>query len=80
MLHRETNRCCQNCENLRIDNYCLLRNGYILSKEILNKTSCSGFIQKDLSFSKEMITEKKTRLEQIKALLLSSPNVSSLEE
>jgi hypothetical protein len=80
MLHTESDKCCQNCEFLRIDNYCLVKDKYILTKEIWKKVNCNNFATKDVCFSENIIAEKKSRLEQIKTLLLNTPNISSIEE
>ena len=35
--------CCENCENLRIDNFCLIKEKYILTKNITRRRECISF-------------------------------------
>ena len=35
--------CCQNCDHLRIDNYCLVKGKYILSKNAHKIRECENF-------------------------------------
>ena len=43
-MFRNTERsCCYNCEHLRIDNFCMIRGKYILSKNIYKYRECKNF-------------------------------------
>ncbi len=35
--------CCQNCEHLRVDNFCLVKGKYILSKNTNKNRECDNF-------------------------------------
>ena len=43
MLPPTGRKCCQNCEHLRIDNFCLIKGKYILSKNTSKNRECSYF-------------------------------------
>jgi len=39
--------CCENCEHLRVDNYCLVKEKYILTKNVNKKRDCEFFLCKN---------------------------------
>lgn len=43
MYSFEKRKCCHNCENLRVDNFCLVKGKYILSKNIEKRRECRFF-------------------------------------
>ena len=47
MLHINERVNCRNCENLRIDNFCLVRGKYILSRNIDKTRECVSFALKE---------------------------------
>ena len=69
MLYTKKCHCCHNCEHLRIDNYCLIKGDYILSKVIWKINNCRNFTNKYTELVDQIISEKKSRLEQMKTLL-----------
>lgn len=73
MLYLKKCHCCQNCEHLRIDNFCLIKGDYVLSKAIWKINKCRSYATKYTELSDQIISEKNTRIEQMKALLINTP-------
>lgn len=65
MLHINKRVNCRNCENLRIDNFCLVRGKYILSKHIDKTRECVSFALKE----DEQLFSGKFRSEMKKELI-----------
>lgn len=72
MLYSKKYQCCQNCEYLRIDNFCLIKGDYILSKVIWKINKCRNFVNKYSDLHDQIIPEKNYRIEQMKALLINT--------
>ncbi len=70
MLPTDNCKCCQNCEHLRIDNFCLVKGKYILSKNIIKRRECENFTSKFLPVSNKIAKEKNLNSNQMKSLLL----------
>ena len=43
MFHNTERSCCHNCEHLRIDNFCMVKGKYILSRNIYKNRDCEKF-------------------------------------
>lgn len=43
MLPFDETECCTNCEHLRIDNFCLVKGKYVLTKNINKRRECQHF-------------------------------------
>ena len=65
MLHINTRTNCRNCENLRIDNFCLVRGKYILTKNVDMTRECISFTLKE----DEQLFSAKFRSEMKKELI-----------
>jgi hypothetical protein len=71
----DSRNCCQNCEHLRIDNFCLSKGKYILSKNTSKTRDCPLFSCKVLH--DEDIKEVKTSgVREINKILLQVQNNS----
>lgn len=65
MFSNKERPCCQNCEHLRIDNFCLIKGKYILSKNVYKNRDCGNFslillnntIPETRQQSKEIVTK-----------------------
>lgn len=80
MLSTELRNNCQNCEFLRIDNFCLVRGKYILTKNIHKDRDCPQFSCKN--FEREISPTHrngKKDIHQFKAVLIEINNSSQLE-
>jgi len=73
MLHINERVNCRNCENLRIDNFCLNKDKYILSRNIDKTRECVSFTLKENEqlFSGKFRSEMK---KEIIELLTSGAN------
>lgn len=67
MLPPMGRRCCQNCEHLRIDNFCLVKGKYILSRNISKDRDCNYF--SSLHLEDIHLYQKNERQEIIKKIL-----------
>ena len=65
MLHINKRTNCRNCENLRIDNFCLVRGKYILTRNIDKTRECVSFALKE----DEQLFSAKYRSEMKKEIL-----------
>ena len=61
MLYPEEQPTCQNCENLRVDNFCLTKMKYILSKNVNKKRECSKFTLKQSMINNRMIRKEERK-------------------
>ena len=68
---------CRNCEYLRIDNFCLAKGKYILSKNTNKTRDCSLFSCKNLQSSEEAKEIKTASVREIKEILLEVQNGSA---
>ncbi len=75
----DTRNCCRNCEYLRIDNFCLAKGKYILSKNTNKTRDCSLFSCKNLQFSEEVKEIKTANVREIKEILLEVQNGSATD-
>ena len=69
--------CCWNCEYLRIDNFCLAKGKYILSKNTSKTRDCSLFSCKNLQPSEDIKKTKTASGREIKEILLEVQNDSA---
>jgi len=60
--------CCQNCEHLRIDNFCLVKGKYILTKNDYKIRECEDF---SLILLNTVIPETRQQSKEIIAKLLN---------
>jgi hypothetical protein len=72
----DSRNCCQNCEYLRIDNFCLSKGKYILSKNTSKTRDCPLFSCKNLQLSEDIKEIKATGARDIKEILLQVQNNS----
>jgi len=73
----DSRNCCWNCEYLRIDNFCLAKGKYILSKNTNKTRDCSLFSCKNLKSSEDTKKIKTTSGREIKEILLEVQNESA---
>jgi len=73
----DSRNCCRNCECLRIDNFCLAKGKYILSKNTNKTRDCSLFSCKNLQSSEEVKEIKTASVREIKEILLEVQNGSA---
>lgn len=73
----DSRNCCWNCEYLRIDNFCLAKGKYILSKNTSKTRDCSLFCCKNLQPSKDIKDIKTAGVREIKEILLEVQNGSA---
>ena len=66
----DSRNCCRNCEYLRIDNFCLAKGKFILSKNTNKTRDCSLFSCKNLQLSEEVKEIKTASVREIKEILL----------
>jgi hypothetical protein len=69
MLHINKRVNCRNCENLRIDNFCLAKGKYILSRNIDKTRECVSFTLKEdeLLYSGKFRSEMKKEMMELLA-------------
>jgi len=79
MLSTELRNNCQNCEFLRIDNFCLVKGKYILSKNIHKDRNCQHFSCKNFEREINPSYNSKKEIHQFRAVLIESRNSSQLE-
>ncbi len=72
----DSRNCCRNCEHLRIDNFCLAKGKYILSKNTGKTRDCPLFINKILHSDDELKEIKKTNARKMTEILLQVQNNS----
>ena len=70
----DSRNCCWNCEYLRIDNFCLAKGKYILSKNTNKTRDCSLFSCKNLKSSEDI---KEIKTAGVKEILLEVQNDSA---
>ena len=70
----DSRNCCRNCEYLRIDNFCLKKGKYILSKNINKTRDCPLFSCKNLQINEDIRETKTTGAKKIKEILLEVQN------
>ena len=70
----DSRSCCQNCEHLRIDNFCLAKGKYILSKNTSKTRDCSLFSCKNLLLTEDIREKKSAGVKAIKKILLEAQN------
>jgi hypothetical protein len=58
MPYANNSQCCHNCEYLRIDNYCLIKDKFILSKNVYKIHDCPNFSKK---FVREILYTREHR-------------------
>ncbi len=68
MFPNKERPCCQNCDHLRIDNFCLVKGKYILSKNIYKNRDCVDF---SLILFNNIIPETKQQSKEIIAKLMN---------
>ncbi len=73
----DSRNCCWNCEYLRIDNFCLAKGKYILSKNTNKTRDCSLFSCKNLKSSEDTKEIKTTSVREIKEILLEVQSESA---
>ena len=73
----DSRNCCWNCEYLRIDNFCLAKGKYILSKNTSKTRDCSLFSCKNLQSSDDIKEIKTASSREIKEILLEVQNGSA---
>jgi len=73
----DSRNCCWNCEYLRVDNFCLAKGKYILSKNTNKTRDCSLFSCKNLQLSNEIKEIKTASGREIKEILLEVQNESA---
>lgn len=73
----DSRNCCWNCEYLRIDNFCLAKGKYILSKNTSKTRDCSLFSCKNLQLSEDIKETKTASGREIKEILLEVQNGSA---
>ncbi len=73
----DSRNCCWNCEYLRIDNFCLAKGKYILSKNTSKTRDCSLFSCKNLQSNEDIKETKTASGREIKEILLEVQNGSS---
>jgi len=73
----DSRNCCWNCEYLRIDNFCLAKGKYTLSKNTNKTRDCSLFSCKNLQLSNEIKEIKTASGREIKEILLEVQNESA---
>ena len=73
----DSRNCCRNCEYLRIDNFCLAKGKYILSKNTNKTRDCSLFSCKNLQLNEEVKEIKTASVREIKEILLEVQNGSA---
>ena len=76
MQFKDTRNCCQNCEHLRIDNFCLAKGKYILSKNTSKTRDCSLFSNKIIQAEDELKENKVTNAKKMTEILLQVQNNS----
>lgn len=72
----DSRNCCQNCEYLRIDNFCLSKGKYILSKNTSKTRDCPLFSCKNLLISDDIKEAKTSGSRKIREILLQVQNDS----
>ncbi len=75
----DSRNCCRNCEYLRIDNFCLVKGKYILSKNANKTRDCSLFSCKNLQLSEKVKESKTVSVREIKEILLEVHNGSATD-
>ncbi len=73
----DSRNCCWNCEYLRVDNFCLAKGKYILSKNTNKTRDCSLFSCKNLQLSNDIKEIKTASGREIKEILLEVQNESA---
>lgn len=73
----DSRNCCWNCEYLRVDNFCLAKGKYILSKNTSKTRDCSLFSCKNLQLSNDIKEIKTASGREIKEILLEVQNESA---
>jgi len=73
----DSRNCCRNCEYLRIDNFCLAKGKYILSKNTNKTRDCSLFSCKNLQLSDDIKEIRTAGAREIKEILLEVQNKSA---
>jgi len=63
MLPPLNRQCCQNCEHLRIDNFCLIKGKYILSKNAAKYRDCAFF--SSTFYEENVLTQRRAEQEEI---------------
>ncbi len=79
MLSTELRNNCQNCEFLRIDNFCLVKGKFILTKNIRKERECSHFSCKNFELEIHPLYNGKKEIQKFKVVLLGDKNSSQLE-
>ena len=69
MLPSEIRNCCHNCEYLRVDNFCLVKGKYVLSRNTSKIRSCQNFSSKNILSENELF-EKKNHSKQLKKIMI----------
>ncbi len=61
--------CCYNCEYLRVDNFCLVKGKYVLSRNTTKLRGCQNFSSKNISHENELL-EKRNHSKQLNKIMI----------